>query len=126
MRAAFPKKHIAALSVVKLAKRWRGERTSDRHDHRDRPSDSDRSSHRDGDIQGAHSTYSEYGFVARLSGGSVGPFGSSGRKPARFGESSQEFNPRHPYVDHIGRMPFKKTPDADNFSDGLRKAGLAE
>jgi len=34
-------------------------------------------------------------------------------------------NPRYSYVDHIGRLPFKNSVDADRFSDGLRSAGLA-
>jgi adenylate cyclase len=38
----------------------------------------------------------------------------------------KEINPRYSYVDHIGRLPFKNPADADKFTDGLRKAGLAE
>jgi adenylate cyclase len=38
----------------------------------------------------------------------------------------REINPRYYYVDHIGRLPFKNSADADKFTDGLRKAGLAE
>jgi hypothetical protein len=29
-------------------------------------------------------------------------------------------------MDHFGRLPFKNPADADKFTDGLRKAGLAE
>jgi adenylate cyclase len=35
-------------------------------------------------------------------------------------------NPRYSYLNHIGRLPFKNSADADKFTDGLRKAGLAE
>ena len=38
----------------------------------------------------------------------------------------KEINPRYSYVDHFGRLPFKNPTDADKFTDGLRKAGLAE
>ncbi len=38
----------------------------------------------------------------------------------------KEINPRYSYVDHFGRLPFKNPADADKFTDGLRKAGLAE
>jgi adenylate cyclase len=38
----------------------------------------------------------------------------------------KEINPRYSYVDHIGRLPFKNSADADKFAEGLRKAGLAE
>jgi len=38
----------------------------------------------------------------------------------------KEINPRYSYVDHFGRLPFKTPTDADKFTDGLRKAGLAE
>jgi adenylate cyclase len=38
----------------------------------------------------------------------------------------KEINPRYSYVDHIGRLPFRNSADADKFTDGLRKAGLAE
>ena len=38
----------------------------------------------------------------------------------------KEINPRYSYVDHIGRLPFRDSADADKFTDGLRKAGLAE
>jgi adenylate cyclase len=38
----------------------------------------------------------------------------------------KEINPRYSHVDHIGRLPFKNSADADKFTDGLRKAGLAE
>ncbi len=38
----------------------------------------------------------------------------------------KEINPRYSYVDHYGRLPFKNPADADKFTDGLRKAGLAE
>jgi adenylate cyclase len=38
----------------------------------------------------------------------------------------KEINPRYSYRDHIGRLPFKNPTDADKFTDGLRKAGLAE
>jgi adenylate cyclase len=37
-----------------------------------------------------------------------------------------EINPRYSYVDHFGRLPFRNPADADKFTDGLRKAGLAE
>jgi hypothetical protein len=35
-------------------------------------------------------------------------------------------NPRYSYADHIGRLPFRNARDADKFTEGLRKAGLAE
>ena len=38
----------------------------------------------------------------------------------------KEINPRYSYLDHLGRLPFKNPADADKFTDGLRKAGLAE
>jgi adenylate cyclase len=38
----------------------------------------------------------------------------------------KEINPRYSYLDHIGRLPFRNSTDADKFTDGLRKAGLAE
>mgnify|MGYP001324601116 FL=1 len=38
----------------------------------------------------------------------------------------KQINPRYSYVDHIGRLPFRNSADADRFTDGLRKAGLAE
>jgi adenylate cyclase len=38
----------------------------------------------------------------------------------------KEVNPRYSYVDHVGRLPFQNPADADKFTDGLRKAGLAE
>jgi adenylate cyclase len=37
-----------------------------------------------------------------------------------------EINPRYSYVDHFGRLPFRNPADADKFTEGLRKAGLAE
>jgi adenylate cyclase len=37
-----------------------------------------------------------------------------------------EINPRYSYVDHFGRLPFKNPADADKFTEGLRKAGVAE
>ena len=38
----------------------------------------------------------------------------------------RELNPGYSYVDHIGRLPFRDSADADKFTDGLRMAGLAE
>ena len=38
----------------------------------------------------------------------------------------KEINPRYSYADHFGRLPFRNPADADKFTDGLRKAGLAE
>jgi len=38
----------------------------------------------------------------------------------------KEINPRYSYVNHFGRLPFRNPADADKFTDGLRKAGLAE
>jgi adenylate cyclase len=38
----------------------------------------------------------------------------------------KEINPRYSYSDHFGRLPFRNPADADQFTEGLRKAGLAE
>ena len=38
----------------------------------------------------------------------------------------KEINPGYSHVDHVGRLPFRTTADAEKFTDGLRKAGLAE
>jgi len=38
----------------------------------------------------------------------------------------KEINPRYSYVDHFSRLPFRNPADADKFTEGLRKAGLAE
>ncbi len=38
----------------------------------------------------------------------------------------KEINPRYSFAAHIGRLPFKNPADADKFTDGLRKLGLAE
>ena len=38
----------------------------------------------------------------------------------------KEINPGYSHVKHIGRLPFKDPADAEKFTDGLRKAGLAE
>lgn len=38
----------------------------------------------------------------------------------------KEINPRYSYVEHIGRLPFQDPADAEKFTIGLRKAGLAE
>ena len=38
----------------------------------------------------------------------------------------KEINPRYSYADHFGRLPFRNPADADKFTDGLGKAGLAE
>jgi adenylate cyclase len=38
----------------------------------------------------------------------------------------KEINPRYSYVDHIARLPFQNADDADHFTSGLRKAGLAD
>ena len=38
----------------------------------------------------------------------------------------KEINPRYSHVDHFGRLPFKNPADAEQFTNGLRKAELAE
>jgi adenylate cyclase len=38
----------------------------------------------------------------------------------------KEINPRYSHSDHFGRLPFKNPADADQFTEGLRKAGLVE
>ncbi len=38
----------------------------------------------------------------------------------------KEINPQYAYADHFSRLPFRNPADADKFTDGLRKAGLAE
>ena len=38
----------------------------------------------------------------------------------------KEINPQYSYADHFSRLPFRNPADADKFTDGLRKAGLAE
>ena len=38
----------------------------------------------------------------------------------------KEINPRYSYSDHFGRLPFRNPADADQFTEGLRKAGLVE
>ena len=38
----------------------------------------------------------------------------------------KEINPGYSHVDHVGRLPFRSPADAEKFTDGLRKAGLAE
>ena len=38
----------------------------------------------------------------------------------------KEINPQYSHSDHFGRLPFKNPADADQFTEGLRKAGLVE
>ena len=38
----------------------------------------------------------------------------------------KEINPRYSHIEHVGRLPFRNPADADKFTEGLRKAGLAE
>ena len=38
----------------------------------------------------------------------------------------KEINPRYSYSDHFGRLPFRNPADADQLTEGLRKAGLVE
>jgi adenylate cyclase len=38
----------------------------------------------------------------------------------------KEINPRYSYVEHFRRLPFRDSADADKFTEGLRRAGLAE
>ena len=44
----------------------------------------------------------------------------------RVWQELKEINPRYSYLNHLGRLPFKNPADAAKFTDGLRKAGLAE
>jgi adenylate cyclase len=37
-----------------------------------------------------------------------------------------DINPKYSHVEHIGRLPFSDPADADKFTAGLRKAGLAQ
>jgi adenylate cyclase len=37
-----------------------------------------------------------------------------------------DINPKYSHVEHIGRLPFRDPADADKFTAGLRKAGLAQ
>ena len=37
-----------------------------------------------------------------------------------------EINPQYSHSDHFGRLPFRNPADADQFTEGLRKAGLVE
>ena len=37
-----------------------------------------------------------------------------------------EINSRYSYSDHFGRLPFRNPADADQLTEGLRKAGLVE
>ena len=43
-----------------------------------------------------------------------------------FPRELKEINPRYSYSDHFGRVPFRKPADADQLTEGLRKAGLVE
>jgi adenylate cyclase len=38
----------------------------------------------------------------------------------------KRMNPRYSHVEHIGRLPFRDPADAERFTAGLRKAGVAE
>jgi adenylate cyclase len=38
----------------------------------------------------------------------------------------ETINPRYSFADHIDRLPFKDTADAEKFTAGLRKAGLRQ
>ena len=38
----------------------------------------------------------------------------------------KEINPRYSYSEHFGRLPFRNPADADQLTEGLRKAGLVE
>ncbi len=38
----------------------------------------------------------------------------------------KEINPKYSPADHIGRLPFKDPADAAKFTDGLRKADIAD
>jgi adenylate cyclase len=55
----------------------------------------------------------------------LGHLGDSG-EARRIWRELEEINPGYSHADHVDRLPFRDPADAAKFTDGLRKAGLAD